>query len=91
MNKIQQRDILFISFDTPRPDYHPMPYGIATLIAAIQNAGFTASHYQINTESILSQRGATSEFVGPIKSERFKDYLNEINNLVRRQIEEIKP
>ena len=91
MNKLHPRDILFISFDAPRPDYQPMPYGIATLIAAVQNAGFTASHYQINIESILTRRHNTSEYVGPIKSERFKDYLNEIKNLVNQQIEDIIP
>lgn len=91
MNKSNHRDILFISFDAPRPDYQPMPYGIATLIAAVQNAGFTASHYQINIESILTRRHNTSEYVGPIKSERFKDYLNEIKNLVNKQIEDVVP
>ena len=84
----QQRDIVFVTFDAPRPDYPSMPYGIACLIAAIKKAGFVASHLQINTLSILAERDNIPEYVGPVHSKKFQEYRKEIPNLVQKQIED---
>ena len=82
----QQRDIVFVTFDAPRPDYPPMPYGIACLIASIRKAGFVASHLQINTQAILAERNNISEYVGPIHSLAFQEYRKGIQNLVQAQL-----
>lgn len=83
----QQRDIVFVSFDAPHLDYPSMPYGIACLIAAIRKAGFVASHLQINTQSILTERNNIFEYVGPIHSKCFQEYRKEIYNLVQKQFD----
>lgn len=83
----QQRDIVFVTFDAPRPDYPSMPYGIACLIAAIRKAGFVASHLQINTQAILAERNNISEYVGPIHSLAFQEYRKGIQNLVQAQLD----
>ena len=83
----QQRDIIFVTFDAPRPDYPSMPYGVACLIAAIRKAGFVASHLQINTQSILAERSSIPEYVGPVHSRGFQNYRKEIQNMVQTQID----
>ena len=84
----QKRDIVFVTFDAPRPDYPSMPYGIACLIAAITKEGYVASHLQINTHAIQAERSNISEYVGPVRSKKIQEYNKDIRTLVQNQIDE---
>ena len=89
----KRNDIVFISFDAPRPDYPSIPYGIACLIATIKQAGYIASHYSINTQSIIAEREYLSEYIGPIKitSEEYKEYQKDVCNLIKNKIVDVLP
>ena len=46
------KGIIFISFDHPRSEYPSMSYSIASLIAALKEYGFSASHFPIDIKQI---------------------------------------
>jgi hypothetical protein len=58
------KDIIFITFDIPRPEYPTMSYSIASIIAAVQNAGFISSHLPIDVKQFLQDRKEASGYIG---------------------------
>jgi radical SAM superfamily enzyme YgiQ (UPF0313 family) len=42
------KDIVFVTFDFPRPDYPPLSYSIASILAALKANNFRYAHYSID-------------------------------------------
>jgi len=50
------RDVVFITFDIKKDEYPPIPYSIASMIAALKKAGQHVAQYSVDTQHVMEEK-----------------------------------
>jgi len=55
------KEIVFVTFDIPKPDYPALSYSVASMMATLKHFGIVSSHYSLNLQQSIGSAESKSK------------------------------